>query len=174
MTAPADARRQAEEALARLKRHIEVDVASGCHLWTGATAGWGYGSTRLFGKNTRAHRAMWTLVNGPIPEGMWVLHHCDRPLCVNVEHLFLGDSYANARDMAAKGRCAKQKATQCPRGHALDGDNVRRKKNGWRYCVTCQRSASARLNREPERRRRSNELRQKRRALRRANTGGAA
>jgi hypothetical protein len=35
---------------------------------------------------------------------MKVLHRCDIPACVNVEHLFLGTDQDNARDRAAKGR----------------------------------------------------------------------
>ena len=157
--------RQAEEALARIKRHTEADSVTGCHVWTGSRTGRDYGSTRLNGKNVRAHRAVWTLTNGPIPEGSWVLHRCDRPLCVNIDHLFLGDATANVRDAAAKGRCAGQKKTRCPKGHALAGDNVQRDKRGWRHCVECQRAISALSNRRREYRDRSNQRRRERRAL---------
>jgi hypothetical protein len=43
-------------------------------------------------------------VNGPIPDGAWVLHRCDNPPCCNPAHLFLGDAAANVADMVAKGR----------------------------------------------------------------------
>jgi hypothetical protein len=42
--------------------------------------------------------------NGPIPTGLWVLHHCDNPRCVCPSHLFLGDSKENVVDMCLKGR----------------------------------------------------------------------
>jgi hypothetical protein len=52
----------------------------------------------------RAHRYSWALANGPIPEGMNVLHRCDNPPCCNPAHLFLGTQLDNVEDCAAKGR----------------------------------------------------------------------
>lgn len=56
------------------------------------------------GKSFAAHRFAWELENGPIPDGMCVLHRCDNPGCVRVSHLFLGTLADNMRDMEAKGR----------------------------------------------------------------------
>lgn len=55
-------------------------------------------------KLLRAHRAAYELFVGPIPVGMWVLHRCDNPPCVNPHHLFLGTNTDNVHDMIAKGR----------------------------------------------------------------------
>lgn len=50
-------------------------------------------------------RVAWELVNGPIPDGLDVLHRCDNRACVNVERcLFLGTHVDNMADMKAKGR----------------------------------------------------------------------
>jgi hypothetical protein len=43
-------------------------------------------------------------VHGPVPAGLFVLHHCDNRLCYNVDHLFLGTMQDNTDDMIAKGR----------------------------------------------------------------------
>lgn len=51
-----------------------------------------------------ASRASWVIHFGPIPDGMDVLHRCDRPICVNPAHLFLGTQADNNRDRIGKGR----------------------------------------------------------------------
>lgn len=65
--------------------------------------GW-YGHLSYQGKHWAAHRLSWTIANGPIPDGVQVLHHCDNPPCVRPDHLFLGTIGDNIRDAAAKGR----------------------------------------------------------------------
>ena len=55
-----------------------------------------------------AHRFVWQLINGPIPDGHCVLHKCDTPACVNPEHLFVGTHSDNTRDMIKKVGGGKQ------------------------------------------------------------------
>jgi hypothetical protein len=60
---------------------------------------------RIRGINDKyAHRMSWRIFRGEIPPGACVLHRCDNRLCVNPDHLFLGDEGVNAQDMKAKGR----------------------------------------------------------------------
>lgn len=88
-----------------------------CWLWTGGKTEKRYGLIREghAGPRHLAHRVSWRLLVGEIPEGAFVLHHCDVPPCIRPEHLFLGDHAANMADMAAKGRCKEQRG----RRHAL-------------------------------------------------------
>ena len=76
----------------------------GCLDWMHATNRMGYGVVGRGGKTVLTHRAAWELVHGPIPEGLHILHRCDRPICGNVQHLFLGTHLDNMQDMAAKSR----------------------------------------------------------------------
>lgn len=84
----------------------KVDRSGECWIWTGHTDKDGYGlfHNRSGKKATRAHRFSFELSNGPIPEGMLVLHSCDTPPCVRFTHLFLGTHLINMRDKLAKGR----------------------------------------------------------------------
>lgn len=53
-----------------------------------------------------AHRVSWFLSIGPIPNKMCVLHRCDNPGCVRLDHLFLGTRADNNLDMIKKGRAS--------------------------------------------------------------------
>lgn len=93
-----------------IKRFFEkVNKTAGCWIWTASTVRAGYGQFGvLYGiGDTRirlAHRVSWVIHNGQIPPGMYVLHKCDNPPCVNPEHLFLGTLADNNHDRDAKGR----------------------------------------------------------------------
>ncbi len=53
----------------------KVDKSSDCWIWTGGISSSGYGSFGVGGSKGQmynAHRVAWELVNGPIPEGMFV------------------------------------------------------------------------------------------------------
>jgi hypothetical protein len=84
----------------------KVDTSGSCWNWLGGKDQDGYGSITLNqSSKVRTHRFSWELANKrPIPEGLWVLHRCDNPSCVNPAHLFLGTSRDNINDMVSKGR----------------------------------------------------------------------
>lgn len=79
-----------------------------CWLWTGGMTG-RYGGFQYSVNGQRrseyAHRFAWKLMNGPIPNGLHVLHDCpdgDNPICVR--HLWLGTHADNMHDKEKKGR----------------------------------------------------------------------
>lgn len=86
----------------RFWRHVKK--TNTCWLWIGADDGNGYGVFNLDGKAVKAPRMSWALTFGPIPDGLFVLHRCDHPPCVNPQHLFLGTHTDNMKDMVSKGR----------------------------------------------------------------------
>lgn len=78
------------------------DVISECILHKGSVTNAGYGQVarRINGKLKvyGAHRYAWIQANGPIENGLHVLHQCDNKLCVNVEHMRLGTQAENVRE----------------------------------------------------------------------------
>ncbi len=94
-----------------------IDKTDSCWLWTGTKMNCGrkkgysvYGVLWVGGRNGNyrfAHRISYELNVGSIPDGMFVCHRCDNPLCVNPDHLFLSTPADNNHDMRDKGRAAR-------------------------------------------------------------------
>jgi len=102
----------------RIKKHItlmmlEVRKTDYCWFWTGRINQFGYGLTGIRGRSTLAHRSLWELLRGKIPEGMSLLHSCDNRRCVNPNHLSPGTQLKNMSDASARGRFP-------PRGGSLN------------------------------------------------------
>ena len=81
-----------------------MDKVNSDWQWTARKTEEGYGQMRFEGKALRAHRVSYELFNGPIPDGMFVLHSCDDPSCVNPDHLHLGNDSMNIREAYQRKR----------------------------------------------------------------------
>jgi len=122
----------------------KVRKTDGCWLWIGTNNGsghdpqrkWPFGQIRVSidgkWKHKGAHIVSWILHNGPIPDELWVLHHCDNTLCVRPDHLFLGTAKKNTEDMVQKGRDNFWGGT-----NNLRNGRGRRKPVQWANCEYC-------------------------------------
>lgn len=93
----------------RLLSGYEVDSATGCWLWNGSKYKNGYGWLKVFGAVVSAHRYSYELHNGPIPNGLEILHSCDVKECINPSHLIAGTHSQNMKDASARGLIRKGK-----------------------------------------------------------------
>jgi hypothetical protein len=114
---------QLETLRSRLERQSVPEPNSGCMLWTGYADKEGYGTLRIGGRTALAHRASYHAFRGPIPDGMFVCHHCDTPSCINPAHLFVGTGADNYLDMVRKGRRAERPRKGAPAGTRLGTRN---------------------------------------------------
>lgn len=90
--------------MARFESKYTTEPNSGCWLWTSYINESGYGATTWHNKRILAHRLAWTLFKGKIPEGLYVLHKCDVPCCVNPDHLYIGTDEQNKMDSITRKR----------------------------------------------------------------------
>lgn len=96
-----------KETIARFWNKVAPKDKHGCMDWLGTKQKSGHGTFNDHtgtGRQVRAHRFSYILHFGEIPEGMCVLHKCDRGQCVAPDHLFLGTQDDNMKDMAKKKR----------------------------------------------------------------------
>lgn len=82
-----------------------IEKTDSCWLWKGSKSKRGYGKF-CFQENISsvASRVAYEIFKGPIKDKMFVCHLCDVPLCVNPEHLWVGNHIENMIDMIEKGR----------------------------------------------------------------------
>lgn len=126
----------------RFKAKTKLNPDTGCWEWTASKNTNGYGQFSYQGTPEQAHRVAWLLFRGAIPADdsaygtLNVLHKCDNPVCVNPEHLFLGDQSANIFDAVSKDRWGKRGLTGEAHGRAMITENDVRKIRSSKECVT--------------------------------------
>jgi hypothetical protein len=137
----------------RIPPHVralsKTEQGDGCWEYGGKIGNRGYGlvfiETLPDGREkwALAHRVVYEGMVGPIPEGMFLCHHCDNRKCVRPDHIFIGTDADNKADMYAKGRHPHgethwlSKVTHCPQGHPYSGDNLYIRNCGRRMCRAC-------------------------------------
>lgn len=107
-----------------------VEVCPGqCWRWLGPKTKAGYGHFYLGGVHYYGHRLSYELHKSSPPHGLLVCHICDNPECTNPDHLFVGTSTDNVRDMQSKGRGWQPRMVgeshPCAKLSAQDVDNIR-------------------------------------------------
>jgi hypothetical protein len=102
------------------RRQINLDT--GCWLWTGALSTHGYGRLKIERRVVLVHRLAAHLWLGlDLTSGDIACHNCpggDNPACFNPAHLFVGSAKDNAQDTKAKGRLVLPDPNSSPRGQA--------------------------------------------------------
>lgn len=130
---------------------------NGCLLYTGTLNNRGYGQISVDGAPMLAHRAIYELTAGPIPDGMALDHTCHNQdascmggdsclhrRCINVEHLEPVTGAENTR--RGKSWAINGTKTHCPQGHPYDITNTHLY-DGRRYCRACNREIRNRARR---------------------------
>lgn len=87
----------------KLLSHTDKRGPDECWEWRGSRTSQGYGGLQ-WKPWVAAHRFTYELVNGPIPDGLFVCHSCNNTACLNPKHLWLGTATDCARDKVIKGR----------------------------------------------------------------------
>ena len=120
----------------RVWRKVDKLGPQGCWLWTAYINAGGYGRVRWGETNLNAHRLIYRVLVGPIPEGLHLDHLCRVRHCVNPAHLEPVTPHENVL------RAEPANRTHCPSGHAYDEANTR-VRNGRRHCLACHRTHQA-------------------------------
>lgn len=122
------------ESVMRFWRLVDIGPANQCWLWKGSTTvskGFAYGAWEYCGLVYKPHRIAYTLLVGPIPEGLTLDHVRDRgcvsKLCCNPKHLEpVTQSVNTKRQFTSVDRLYR---LTCKHGHA--------KVFGVRQCRPC-------------------------------------
>ena len=128
-------------------RIIEQDCGhfTPCWVWQGGKMKTkGYGRWIWNGRHTMAHRVVYELLVGPIPDGLQSDHLCRNTSCVNPDHMEIVTLQENLRRQfraGSGGGAINAAKTHCKHGHAFTADNIVRSaaKPNKRVCKTCRR-----------------------------------
>lgn len=115
----------------RIRERSVICAPSGCTLWLGSHSD----GRPTIGVGPQKSAYVARLLLGLVPgDPREVLHACDNPGCINVEHLRAGTHAENQADMKHKGRARgghgsdgswrNAQKTHCKHGHVFDEANT--------------------------------------------------
>ena len=109
---------------------------SECDEWEGRLNAYGYGVIHNIG----AHRMVWMQEYGHLRSDEYVLHSCDNPRCINLNHLRVGTAADNTKDMMRRrqNKNGNVYKTHCHEGHEFTDKNTYWHR-GKRNCRECGR-----------------------------------
>jgi hypothetical protein len=123
-------------------------VVDECHIFMGSRDPRGYGQVWLRSDPNvllRTHRVAYEYAHGPIPNGAFVLHSCDRPPCCNPEHLRIGTIADNMRDALDRDRVLRGERHQDARFTTEDVRAMRRMRaNGQTFTAIAEQFGTMR------------------------------
>ena len=111
-----------------------------CWIWQGRINNRGYpvSGSRINGR-PYAHRLMYELLRGPIPDGLTIDHLCRTPKCINPSHLEPVTMKENTH-RGISSAVTYMERTHCSNGHEYNESNtLYRTDGGGRRCRTCDR-----------------------------------
>lgn len=127
-------------------------AADGCWLWVAGRTGSGYGAVKVNKRQTLAHRTVYQLLVGPIPDGLEIDHLCRVRHCVNPAHLEPVPHRENTLRSPDAPAAQNARKTHCPQGHEYTPENTRIKRRK-RHCIACEKVYDhSRIDRRRERR----------------------
>lgn len=121
-----------------------VEQPNGCWHYRGSHVGDGYVRIRFRGKPTAGHVVAWTLLRGPVPDGLELDHLCRNRRCVNPAHLEPVTHRENVLRSPIANAAINARKSECIRGHAFTPENTIIQCGGKRACRTCVNEAQRR------------------------------
>jgi hypothetical protein len=112
----------------RFWEKVDIKSVDDCWMWQAGGLlenGYGYGKFNIDKVIYNAHVVAWKITNGSIPDGLYVLHTCDKPGCCNPNHLFLGTQKDNWMDCYRKNRANHVFGSRCGSAKITEQDVVK-------------------------------------------------
>jgi len=113
-----------------------------CWFWKAFAHPSGHGMFRHKDRMVYAHRISFVFHKGE-PKNL-VLHKCNKPSCVNPDHLYDGTRSQNGLDSVKAGTHFEAAKTHCKRGHPFSKENTYKYENH-RTCRKCWKASMSKV-----------------------------